>query len=332
MIHTVLFILIFKSFTGVQHNEPTAKVTENPFELLSCDKIWDKAPHNAFTDIIRFKGRWFLIFREAGGHVSYDGTFRILTLNNGGNWESASQIALEKVDLRDAKYSVSPGRQLMITGGGRSGTSFQSYTWFSDDGIHWSRPFEIGDTNFWLWRTTWHHKNAYNFGYSSNRNDTLKLYSSRDGKTFKLILNETGVKSYPNETSIVFKKDTAFCLLRRDGTINSGLVGVALPPYNSWSWKDLGIKIGGPYMMVLPNGKLLAAVRLYGNDKGLQTRTSLCLVDPPSGKLTEVLSLPSGGDTSYAGMVLFKNVLWISYYSSHEGKTSIYLAKVKIAA
>jgi hypothetical protein len=29
-------------------------------------------------------------------------------------------------------------------------------------------------------------------------------------------------------------------------------------------------------------------------------------------------------------MVWHEDLLWISYYSSHEGKTSIYLAKVKV--
>ena len=40
----------------------------------------------------------------------------------------------------------------------------------------------------------------------------------------------------------------------------------------------------------------------------------------------------TGGDTSYAGMVLHDNVLWISYYSSHEDKTCVYLAKVRITS
>ena len=44
-----------------------------------------------------------------------------------------------------------------------------------------------------------------------------------------------------------------------------------------------------------------------------------------------VLTLPSGGDTSYAGMVWHDGLLWVSYYSSHEGKTAIYLARVKLA-
>ncbi len=43
-----------------------------------------------------------------------------------------------------------------------------------------------------------------------------------------------------------------------------------------------------------------------------------------------VLTLPSGGDTSYPGLVWHDDQLWMSYYSSHEGKTSIYLARIRI--
>jgi hypothetical protein len=45
--------------------------------------------------------------------------------------------------------------------------------------------------------------------------------------------------------------------------------------------------------------------------------------------LRPVLTLPSGGDCSYPGMVWHRGLVWVSYYSSHEGKTSIYLAKVR---
>ena len=79
-------------------------------------------------------------------------------------------------------------------------------------------------------------------------------------------------------------------------------------------------------MIRMPGGRLLAAVRLYDG----RVRTSLCWIDPESAKLTEFLELPSGGDTSYAGLVLYNDQLWISYYSSHEARTSIYLAKVKL--
>ena len=47
------------------------------------------------------------------------------------------------------------------------------------------------------------------------------------------------------------------------------------------------------------------------------------------GRLSEsgyepLLTLPSGGDTSYPGLVWHDGLLWVSYYSSHEGKAAIY--------
>ncbi|HJN11281.1 MAG TPA: hypothetical protein QF564_21525 [Pirellulaceae bacterium] len=122
--------------------------------------------------------------------------------------------------------------------------------------------------------------------------------------------------------------DTCYCLLRQDGNPNNGYIGKSRPPYTEWSWKNLNMRIGGPHMVRLPDGRFLAAVRLYDSP----VRTSLCWLDAEQGTLTEALGLPSGGDTSYAGLVWHDDVLWVSYYASHEGKTSIYLAKVKVTA
>jgi hypothetical protein len=69
-------------------------------------------------------------------------------------------------------------------------------------------------------------------------------------------------------------------------------------------------------------------VRLYNET----VRTSLVTLDQSTGELTEIMALPSGGDTSYAGMVLQQNKLLISYYSSHQGRCSIYTALLRIQA
>jgi len=45
---------------------------------------------------------------------------------------------------------------------------------------------------------------------------------------------------------------------------------------------------------------------------------------------TPALTLPSSGDNSYPGFVWHDNSLWMLYYSSHEGKTGIYLAKIRL--
>ena len=45
-----------------------------------------------------------------------------------------------------------------------------------------------------------------------------------------------------------------------------------------------------------------------------------------AGTLTTLAVLPSGGDTSYPGMVIDDDRLLLSYYSGHEDRTAIYLA------
>lgn len=129
------------------------------------------------------------------------------------------------------------------------------------------------------------------------------------------------------EDKILFLNDgSALCLLRCETGSKNGLLGSSQPPFTEWTWKELGQRIGGPNMIQLPDGRILAATRLHSP----KTRTSLSWIDPVAGTMTECLELPSGGDTSYAGMVLRDGLLWVSYYSSHEEKTCIYLAKVKL--
>ncbi|MET8233218.1 hypothetical protein ABZS77_21380 [Micromonospora sp. NPDC005298] len=43
------------------------------------------------------------------------------------------------------------------------------------------------------------------------------------------------------------------------------------------------------------------------------------------------MTLPSGGDTSYPGLVWHNDLLWVSYYSSHEERTCVYVAEVSLS-
>ena len=299
-------------------------------KLLEIRKIWDKAPHNAFTDLVRYKDEWFCVFREGKGHVSSDGAIRVIVSKDGNDWKSAALLGSRDSDLRDAKINITPNGRLMLSGAeamhDRSTYSHQSLTWFSENGRKWSKGHEVGDLDFWLWRTTWHKGMAYGFGYGTNKSKrSIRLYQSANGSSFNVLVKNAFDQGYPNETSIVFLPDqTALCLLRRDGNPNSAQIGQARPPYRKWNWRDLGVRIGGPHLIRLPDGRFVAVVRRY--DGGV--RTALHWLDPEKAILTEFLKLPSRGDTSYAGLAWHEGKLWISYYSSHEGKTSIYLAKV----
>jgi hypothetical protein len=311
--------------------EPTDNAPEQA-EIVSVQKIWDKAPHNAFTDLIRFKDRWFCVFREGQAHVSPDGALRVLTSDDGETWESAALITSATADLRDAKIHLTPDGQLMLGGAAAlhdtSRHTHQSQVWFSPDGRAWSDAIDVADPDFWLWRVTWHNRMAYGFGYGCHdHNRQIRLYRSADGETFETVVENAFDQGYPNETSLVFlEDDTCLCLARRDEGTRTAQLGRSQPPYEQWTWTDLGQPLGGPHMIPLPDGRFVAAGRLYDGHE----RTSLLWLDPAAGTLTEFLELPSGGDTSYPGLVLHEGLLWVSYYASHEGKSSIYLAKVRL--
>ena len=72
-------------------------------------------------------------------------------------------------------------------------------------------------------------------------------------------------------------------------------------------------------MIELPDGRLLATVRLYPDKSTMQAgwETWVCWVDGNKGELKPALKLPSGGDNAYAGMHWHDDQVWITYYTLH---------------
>lgn len=335
---TLLFasLMVCGSRAVVVTADDDQKPAEQAPVLLEARRIWDQAPHNAFTDLLRFQDRWYCVFREGTAHVSPDGALRVITSQDGRSWESTALVTSSTYDLRDAKLTVTPDGRLMLNGAGMIADApvrYQSMCWFSSDAGHtWDDGRKIGDPGFWLWRTQWYDKVAYAMGYNTLRDRTkrtLRLYTSHDGQSFKTLVSHVPAPNGCGEDKILFLADkSALCLLRHETGDKMAQLGTAAPPYTDWKWRDLNLRIGGPNMIQLPDGRILAVTRLYLGG----TRTSLSWLDAENATLTEILKLPSGGDTSYAGLVWHEGVLWISYYSSHEGKTGIYLAKVQFPA
>jgi hypothetical protein len=304
-------------------------------ELLDVRKIWDQAPHNAFTDLIRHDGWFYCVFREGSRHVSPDGALRVIRSRDGEAWESAALIRSSEGDLRDAKISVTPDGRLILAGAiaypEGAPARHRSLIWLSTDGVTWSDARPVADPNYWLWRITWHGTKALGVAYLTERDRRgVRLYEGSLDNGFHSLTDDLGIEGYPNESAIRFDEyGKAYCLLRRDpwkGAPDTALLGRSQPPYREWSWTDLGRRIGGPDFQIVGDQSAVAVVRLHDG----MVRTSVCALNLEKPSLREILPLPSGGDSSYAGIVRDDDKLWISYYSSHEGKTSIYLARVRL--
>lgn len=308
-------------------------VSQSTPELVSVKKIWDQGEHNAFTDLIRFNDTWYCVFREASGHVKGNGGIRIIASADGESWESRGLLLEEGVDLRDPKICLTPDNRLMITMGGsfyRDGVLLnrRPRVSFSPDGAAWSTPAPIARDGDWLWRTTWHDGTAYGVTYTGPVQEkeewTLTLMQSKDGLDWTPV-TELNVTGKPNETTLRFRDDGAMmALIRREAGSRNAWFGTSKPPYTAWEFKELGWAMGGPNFILLPDGRMFAAGRKYTPE----VKTALGPLTPET--YTPVLEFPSGGDTSYPGLVWHDGLLWVSYYASHEGKTSIYLAKVRL--
>ena len=302
----------------------------NAAQVTAVHRIGDSAPHSAFTDLVRYAGRWFCAFREARTHLSDDGVIRVLTSTDARTWTSAAALSRAGTDLRDPRFVPRPDGRLQLLAAAATGETtktFQTVTWISGNGHAWGDPTPVGEPGIWVWRAAWHDGAMYGVGYATREPRFARLYRSGDGIDLQPWVPTLFQGGYPNESGLVFDPDgTALCLLRRDRDSATAQLGRARPPYRDWQWTDLGVQVGGPTLLRLPDGRLLAGVRLLDGE----VRTAICAVDLERGDLTELVALPSGGDTSYPGLVWHDGLLWVSYYSSHEGRTCVYLAEVSL--
>lgn len=316
-------------------------VSAQPLDGMEIRKIWDGAPHSAFTDLLFFKGNFYCSFREGSGHVpGTDGTVRILKSQDGKNWATVADLKKEGLDLRDPKLSVTPeGRIMVIIGGsiynqgkleGR-----KPHVSFSDaKGCRFSTPEEVAidpsvaSWGSWLWRVTWHKGIGYSIDYQIGPEErrgpnSMYLMKTKDGKTFEKV-SKINLDGFPNESTIRFDKTGKMhVMIRRETEDQLGVWAVSTAPFEKWEYYKMNIRLGGPNFIFTDTGKVIAGTRVYKSE----VYTAL-FAGTPNGLFREILAFPSSGDNSYPGLVIYNQKLWVSYYSSHEGKSAIYIAEI----
>lgn len=337
--HAGLAVRFFKSHPR-RSDGPSAEPAPLKLELGDVRRVWDAAPHQAFTDLVLHGSELVLTFREGDGHVGgADGVIRILTSTDGKSWTSRARVALEGIDLRDPKLSATPeGDLLLLVGASRyDGTELQGRT---SKVARWAPgtdgEIELVDARIdpavkgpvdWLWRLTWRGSTGFGVVYQPEGERWRQhLVATRNGVDFRAVATWDH-DGRPSETTLRARPDGSLvALLRREG---NALIGSARPPFRKWTWAELPLHLGGPELLVLDDGRMLASGRRVAGAGGRARRTVIGEVDL-AGNWNELVELPSGGDTSYPGMALRGSQLLVSYYSSHEEKTAVYLARLRL--
>lgn len=306
-------------------------------EGLNIRKIWDEAPHNAFPDMIRFQDHFYVAVREGNNHMpDNSGRIRIIRSKDGNEWEKVGLLEKEGMDVREARLSVTPeGKIMVLTAVGIYDKGYKvlyPMVAFSEaDGGSFSSlqkaTVDMEPSLDWIWSLTWHEEIGYGIVYQNKPGGwEVHLLKTKNGVDFEQV-SQLPIDGNPNESTIRFDKEgKMFVLVRREASDKMGVLAKSDYPYTDWTYTKLPVRLGGPNFLFFGKKKMLIGTRDY-QDSGAKTvlhRSDL------EGSIEKTIEFPSGGDTSYPGMLFYKNKLWMVYYSSHEEKTSVYLARIPL--
>ena len=348
-----LFLCVALSLTALgQLAADAALGVELP--KVRVDSVWrvfHNGEHNAFTDLIRFQGRFYLTFRSCpDGHMVHPtASIIILASDDARQWDQVHRFAVPLRDTRDPHFLAFRDRLFVYTGTWYSGTTtlpredydlnkHLGYAAWSEDGATWHSPILLeGTFGHYVWRAATFEGRAYLCGRrkidfaiaprGEGRQVESLMLESEDG----LIWRKRAVfqEIAGDETAFLFEPDGSVLGIGRRGSGPAQLLR-SRPPYTDWDRRDLDRYIGGPLLTKWGNRYLVGGRK---TTKEAGPKTSLCWL--AGDELHEFAELPSGGDNSYPGFIeLAPDRALVSYYSSHErdeaGRpiTAIYLAEL----
>jgi hypothetical protein len=235
-------------------------------------------------------------------------------------------------DIRDPKLAVIAGRLFMYV---LKNTTFEAEPYATaftstSDGVDWAPIRNIEPTGWLFWRPktpdgrTW-----YMPAYWHEHGKSILLKSADGEHWTEVSYIYEGDRN--DETAIEFLSDGHLIATARLEVSDSvfghrdacSLIAVAAPPYEDWTYTRSQVtRLDGPALFSY-DGRVYAvgrhnpdAPRLlnhFGSILG-RKRTAMYTVEPD--RLIHLSDLPSAGDTSYAGVVIRGDQLYVSYYTS----------------
>ena len=330
-------------------------------ELLHLDRVVADGYHNAFTDLLFWRGHYYLSFRKAQHHgITPPGTVVILRSADLTDWEPAAVLNTGGDD-RDPK---------LVDAGDKIGVVFG--TWFprwnadsltngdedlishvstSRDGLCWSAPKQVHGINYWLWRVLADGANGfycapYHFPGRARRTDrSIHLLHSDDLLEWRHLGTMRELDDQGEAVLYRSAPDTLRCIIRRNGSDGCSYIGESSAPYTDWQWRSLEVCIHAPVMLETETGWICSGRSRPGDlppgtvepDSG--SHTSVWRI-PDEGAAEHLLTVPSAGDCSYCGFAKAPNGdVLMSYYSQHDRMpldggmptpADVYIARIKM--
>jgi hypothetical protein len=344
-------LLLAATLSVVGCISPAATAGTPTVRVENIRRAFHNGEHNAFTDLVRWKGKFWLAFRSSpvGHGVNSNSSVIILSSDDANTWRQVNQFSVAERDTRDPHFLIFGDKLFVYTGTahvGKEGKRFTDwnahlgYAIWTSDGSAWANPRALeGTYGHYIWRAAAHGGKAYLCARRWHEHNVGPDYSTMEAA---LLESDDGLRwrfvslfqeTMGNETAFRFELDGSLIAVSRSGPkgASGSVLSHSRPPYQEWTRQELEGYIGGPALARWGERMVVGGRRITPQGP----RTTLLWLDKT--KLQAFAELPSDGDNSYPGLVeLDGGRLLVSWYSSHEkgtdGKpiTAIYLAELAI--
>lgn len=321
-------------------------------KLVGKNKIYSNGMHNAFTDMMYFKGKYYLCFRKGKAHMSPDGKAVVLSSSDPSSpseWKVNKEFALEG-DVRDTKFFVLNDRLhlvLPVRVPDEKNRTISNFLTFTKDGSQWANPVKIFQKNWVMWRPKLHRGKLYGAFYSYEQ-DIMKwrvvLYVSAAGKKWTPV-SVIASGFAPNETEIEFMDGKLYAFVRREG--GETLQCSSSAPYKKWDEHGMGGRLHAPVVFKIAKTFVLGVrefellnefMDVKVADEIIQMRRQrqcLSLWEWKRGGFKKSLVLEEGEnmDAGYMGIACDaknKKEAYVPYYLGSAVNADIYVAHVKL--
>lgn len=299
-----------------------------PVKPLEVRKVFTNSKHNAFTAMRRFKGDLYLAFRAGDAHNSPEADVLVLKSKDGKEWTEAKRVNVARDD-RDPQM-VATDKSLFLYIPAMNGAVLETWLTRTDDGMNWSEPVKVYEPQFILWKPNLYNGVFYAAAHkkdetSGGKGREVHLVKSADGVQWEKVSTIRGGNWESETTLLIEANGHATAFLRQKYGSPQAQVLESDPPHVEWKARDAGVPHFSGHSVHTFQGTTYLLTRLRkGKEFGSIIYTYA------DGKLTPYCELPAGGDCAYLEAVEDGNNMLVSYYSTHEGTTDIYLATVPL--
>jgi hypothetical protein len=305
-----------------------ASAEDAPVKPLEVRTVVEDGKHNAFTALVQWDDAFWLAFRKATGHNSGDGDVIVLRSTDAKDWTEASRLDVLPDD-RDPQFLATPDRLFLYDPAIQGGklTSFVTYT---DDGTSWSQPQPVYEPTYIFWKPVAHGDRFYATAHVKSRDGTARevhLITSTDGIDWQKVSKIRG-GNWESETTILFvQQDKIVAFLRQKYGSPQSSILESSAPFAEWSERPTPRLHFSGHAAYTFGGVHYFLSRTFESGR---RNPGTMIYTFQDGELTPYCALPAGGDCAYPAAVQMGNEMLVSYYSSHEAATNVYLARVPL--